>query len=307
NKNFNMNRIYGISWDLTKSLRLDFNATNYSIIDEPAGRLDGIKRDTLWSNFWRMGRTTDYNHMMNFTYTLPINKIPYMEWVNVIARYGTQFNWHSEPLLSMQSDDMNIGNSIQNNRTLQINPTLNFSSLYNKFRFFRDNTRRDAKGPKAFAAQLLSSIRTINGAYTKNEGQFLPGYLPKTNALGYDFDMNAPGWGFLLGSQSDILERALRNNWVTGDTLQTQMYTKTYAENLSLVANLEPIKGLRIDLTFNRIDNYNTSTTTQFNPVTGDLESVSPYTTGNYSITQLAIRSAFKDHNELFRSFEENR
>src|SRR5690606_31393001 len=171
----------------------------------------------------------------------------------------------------------------------------------------RDNTRRDSKGSKAFAAQLLSAIRTINGAYTKNEGQFLPGYLPKTNALGYDFDMNAPGWGFLLGSQSDILERALRNNWVTGDTLQTQMYTKTYAENLSLVANLEPIKGLRIDLTFNRIDNYNTSTTTQFNPVTGDLESVSPYTTGNYSITQLAIRSAFKDHNELFRSFEENR
>jgi len=307
NKNFNMNRIYGISWDLTKSLRLDFNATNYSIIDEPAGRLDGIKRDTLWSNFWKMGRTTDYNHMMNFTYTLPINKIPYMEWVNVIARYGTQFNWHSEPLLSLRNPDMNIGNSIQNNRTIQINPTLNFSSLYNKFRFFRDNTRRDSKGSKAFAAQLLSAIRTINGAYTKNEGQFLPGYLPKTNALGYDFDMNAPGWGFLLGSQSDILERALRNNWVTGDTLQTQMYTKTYAENLSLVANLEPIKGLRIDLTFNRIDNYNTSTTTQFNPVTGDLESVSPYTTGNYSITQLAIRSAFKDHNELFRSFEENR
>lgn len=307
NKNFNMNRIYGISWDLTKSLRLDFNATNYSIIDEPAGRLDGIKQDTLWSNFWKMGRTTDYNHMMNLTYTLPLNKIPYMEWLNIVGRYGTQFNWQSEPLLSMQSDDMNIGNSIQNNRTLQINPTLNFSSLYNKFRFFRDNTRRDAKGPKAFAAQLLSSIRTINGAYTKNEGQFLPGYLPKTNMLGYDFDRNAPGWGFIFGSQSSILDKAIQQEWMSKDSLQTQMYTRTYSENLSLVANLEPINGLRIDLTANRIDNHNTSSTTQFNPVTGALESVSPYTTGNYSITQLAIRSAFTDHQELFTRFEESR
>src|SRR5699024_4397550 len=85
NKNFNMNRIYGISWDLTKSIRLDFNATNYSIIDEPDGRLNGIKRDTVWSNFWKMGRTSDYNHMMNLTYSRPINKIPYLEWVDIEA------------------------------------------------------------------------------------------------------------------------------------------------------------------------------------------------------------------------------
>src|SRR5690606_2999848 len=60
NKNFTMNRLYGISWNLTKSLKLDFNATNYAIIDEPDGRLNGLKRDTLWDNFWRLGRTTDY-------------------------------------------------------------------------------------------------------------------------------------------------------------------------------------------------------------------------------------------------------
>lgn len=307
NKNFNMTRIYGISWDLTKSLRLDFNATNYSIIDEPAGRIDGMKQDTMWSNFWKMGRTTDYNHMMNLTYTLPINKIPYLEWVNVVTRYGTQFNWQSEPLLAMQSENMNIGNSIQNNRTIQINPTLSLSSLYNKFQFFRDNTRANATGPKAILAQFLSSVRTINAAYTKNEGQYLPGYLPNSKLLGYDFDRNAPGWGFILGSQSSILNRAIRNNWITSDTLQTQMYTKTYAENISVVANLEPFKGLRIDLSSSRIDNYNYSASTQFNALTGNLESVTPFTTGNYSITQIAIKSAFKDHNALFVAFEENR
>lgn len=307
NKNFNMNRIYGISWDLTKSLRLDFNATNYSIIDEPAGRLDGIKQDTVWSNFWKMGRTTDYNHMMNLTYTFPIHKIPYLEWVNLVGRYGTQFNWHSEPLLSMQNADLSIGNSIQNNRTIQVNPNLNLTSLYGKFRFFRDNTRRDAKGAKAVLAQFLSQVKTINGAYTKNEGQFLPGYLPKTKMLGYDFNMNAPGWGFLFGSQSSILDKAIANDWLSKDSLQTQMYTKTYAENISVMANLEPFKGLRVDLIFNRVDNYNYAASTQFNAVTGEMESVTPYRTGNYSITQIAISSAFKNHQELFKRFEENR
>jgi len=307
NKNFNMSRIYGISWDLTKALRLDFNATNYSIIDEPEGPMNRLKQDTLWANFWKMGRTTDYNHMMNLTYTFPIDKIPYMEWLSVVGRYGTQFNWQGEPLLSMQSADMNLGNSIQNNRTVQVNPTLNFSSLYNKFAFFRNNTRRDAEGTKAFIAQMLSSVRTINGAYTRSEGQFLPGYLPKTKHFGYDFDRNAPGWAFLFGSQANILDRAIRQDWVTMDSLQTQMYTRTYAENLSLVANLEPVKGLRIDLTANRIDNHNMSVTTGINPVTGELESISPYTTGNYSITQIAIRSAFANHEGLFRRFEENR
>lgn len=307
NKNFNMNRLYGISWDLTRSLRLDFNATNYSIIDEPEGRLDGIKRDTLWSNFWKMGRTTDYNHMMNLTYTLPINKIPYLEWVDVVARYGTQFNWQSEPLLSIQTPEMNIGNSIQNNRTIQINPSLNMNSLYNKFGFIRRNTGRDASGAGAFFTQLLTSIRKIDGAYTKMEGTFLPGYLPKTNILGYDFDRNAPGWGFLLGSQKDILPTAIRNDWMSSDTLQTQMYTKTFAENLSFMANLEPFKDLRIDLMATRVDNHNFSAALEFDPNTNELRSTNPYITGNYSISQIAIKTSFKSHESLFKKFEEQR
>ncbi|MGJ1265707.1 cell surface protein SprA [Sphingobacterium spiritivorum] len=307
NKNFNMSRIYGISWDLSKSLRLDFNATNYSIIDEPDGRLNGIKRDTMWNNFWKMGRTTDYNHMLNIAYTLPVSKLPYMDWVNVITRYGAQFTWQSEPLLSLRNPDINVGNSIQNNRTIQVNPSLNMVGLYNKFGFIRRNSGRNAKGSKAFFIQLLTSIRKIDGAYTKMEGSYLPGYLPKTKAFGYDFDANAPGWGFLFGSQSDILQKAINNNWLSTDSLQTQLFTRSFAENLSLVANLEPVKGLRIDLTAARTDNYNYTATVQYNSGSGTFERVTPFTTGNYSITQIAITTAFKNHQDLFQKFEENR
>src|SRR5690606_25093578 len=249
NKNFTFNRIYGIAWNLSKSLKLDFNATNYAIVDEPDGRMNGLKRDTLWDNFWRLGRTTDYNHMMNLTYTLPIHKLLGLYWVNVDARYGTQFSWQTEPLLSMRSDDISMGNSIQNSRTIQVNPTLNMAGLYNKFGFIRNNTGLDASGATAFFTGLLTSIKNVNAAYTRAENTFLPGYLPKTNILGYAFDHNAPGWGFLLGSQRDIRERAAANGWITADTLQTQLYMTSFTEDLSIRADLEPIRDLRVELT----------------------------------------------------------
>jgi cell surface protein SprA len=50
NKNFNITRVYGIGWNLSKSLTMDIDATNLSVVDEPAGRINGLKRDTLWEN-----------------------------------------------------------------------------------------------------------------------------------------------------------------------------------------------------------------------------------------------------------------
>jgi cell surface protein SprA len=184
---------------------------------------------------------------------------------------------------------------------------LNLSALYNKFSFIRQNSGRNSTGTVPFLVQLLTSIRNVNGAYTKTEGTYLPGYLPSTNVLGYDFNSNAPGWGFLFGGQGDILDKAARNGWLSSDTLQTNMYTKTFAENISVVANLEPIKGLRVDLTMSRIDNYNLTSAIQFNATTGQLESASPYVTGNYTVSQIAIRTSFKNSDALFQKFEEHR
>lgn len=306
NKNFMMNRMYGISWNLTKSLKLDFNATNYAIIDEPAGRVDGLARDTIWTNFFRMGRTTDYNHMMNLTYAVPIDKIPGLDWLRTDARYGTQFNWQTEPMLSIMNPDINIGNNIQNSRTLQINPQANMSMLYNKIAFFRNNTRQNSTGFVPFVARLLSSVRNINGAYTRVENTFLPGYTPRTNLLGYSFDHDAPGWAFLFGSQQDIRQRAAANGWITTDTIQTQLYMTSLTEDISAQATLEPIKGLNIQVIAKRLNNLNYTTNFVYN-TNGTFENQTPVTTGNYSISYFTLGTAFKNHDELFRLFEQNR
>jgi hypothetical protein len=137
NKNFLISRVYGIAWDLTNSLSLDFDATNYSIVDEPDGRIEGLKRDTLWQNLKSLGRTTDYNHNLNIRYNLPINKIPGLDFINVAAVYGTNFNWQTEPLSTLRDPSIDLGNTIQNSRTIQLNPSLTLDRLYNKFGFVR--------------------------------------------------------------------------------------------------------------------------------------------------------------------------
>src|SRR5690606_32436232 len=161
-----------------------------------------------------------------------------------------------------------------------LNPTLNFTGLYNQL-----GIRNDAGG----IVRLLTSIRNVTAAYTRTDGTFLPGYLPTTNILGYDFDRSAPGWGFLLGSQQDIRHRAAANGWMTTDTLQTQLYYQTQREDLAFRAMLEPAPDLNIEITANKIVNKRFNTTFRFNGGIGDFESVTPITSGDYSISFLSI------------------
>ncbi len=314
NKNFLINRLYGISWDLTKSLKLDFNATNLSVVDEPAGRITGLKRDTVFDNLKKLGRTTDYNHTINLSYTLPLAKIPGLSFINVVTRYQTQFNWRTEPLLSLEDPNLDFGNTIQNGRTVQLNPTLNFATLYNKFGFYRRLIKpdNDMSGVSKFLLNTLLSLRTVSGSYIRNDGTFLPGYLPKTDAFGIDFTANAPGFGFVLGSQEDLRSRALENGWITKDTLQNQLYVNTLSEKLNLRGTLELLTDLRIELTAFKDESRNFSTNFRFDNSVNNFSSLSPITTGNYSISFIAIGTAFKEKNSernstLFQQFLNNR
>lgn len=308
NKNFRMSRLYGISWNLTRSMQIDFNATNYSIIDEPQGRINGMARDTIWENLKKLGRTTEYNHNLNITYNLPLNKIPALNWTSTAIRYGTSFNWTTEALNTLRDPYISLGNTIQNSRIIQVNPTLNMSRLYNKFGALRQPDK-DASSLSSTMKGLVTSIKNLTGAYTLTQGTFLPGYTPKTNLFGYDFDENAPGWGFLFGSQRDIRPKAVANGWLSRDTLLNQLYVTSKKEDLSIRVTLEPVRDLRIELTTTKSSSFNYSTNFRYNSSLDDFESQSPITSGDFSISYAAIKTSFSsiDNAELFRKFERNR
>ncbi|WP_432711900.1 cell surface protein SprA [Pedobacter sp.] len=308
-KNFLITRVYGISWNLSRSLTLDFDATNYSIVDEPDGKINGLKRDTVWQNLQRLGRTTDYNHNLNITYNLPLNKIPGLSWVNVASRYGTNFNWQTEPLSTLRDPQINLGNTIQNARTVQLNPTLNLSGLYQQFGYRHG---QNLGGLKGFLLDLLTGIKTINGAYTQTKGIFLPGYLPTTQYFGIDDITGAPGLGFVFGSQRDISQMAINGGWITIDSLQSQLYINTLREDYSITSTVEPIRDLRITLTANKNRTLNSASNFRYSPEDNSFEKISPSTNGDYSVTFMTARTAFSDRSgalvsTVYQQFMNNR
>ncbi|MGC9343971.1 MAG: cell surface protein SprA, partial [Bacteroidales bacterium] len=104
-KDFLWNRYYDIKFDLTRSLKFDFSATNVARIDEPEGRMNRdeddyeAKRDSILQEIYNFGRTINYTHQINATYNVPLNKIPLFDWLNLSTRYNATFGWDVGPIL----------------------------------------------------------------------------------------------------------------------------------------------------------------------------------------------------------------
>jgi cell surface protein SprA len=293
NKTFNITRLYGVGWNITKSLSIDFDATNLSVVDEPYGQISGSKVDSLWRNILRLGRTTNYNHTMNLNYAVPLNKIPGFDWATLIAHYSTHFNWQAQPEFAISDPQYNVGNSIQNARTITLTSALNLVNLYKKFAFLRDAGKPDDNSLSNILLGILTGIKNINGTYTRTDGTFIPGYLPQSTLMGQDLNYNAPGIGFLLGSQADLRSKAIANGWISTDTLQNQLYVRTYTQDYHLKATIEPIRDLRIELTAFKTQDQTYQSNFKYLATTNSITNLSPITSGDYSISYLSIATAF--------------
>ncbi len=140
-KSFFFNRIYDLKWSLTKSLSLDYTATNRGVIDEPDGQIDSDlfpeKNRVIWRNARRLGRTTSFNQVAALTYRLPLDKTPFTNWLTADARYQAGYTWTAIST-ALKSDTLRLGNTIQNNREQSLNAKADLLKLYNKVQFLKD-------------------------------------------------------------------------------------------------------------------------------------------------------------------------
>jgi cell surface protein SprA len=175
-KDFEWTRMYDFKYDVTRQLKIDFTATNLARIDEPPGGVDRNRygneyemwRDSVMTNLMNFGRTTSYNHFINATYTIPVNKLPLLSWMNANARFGADYTWLAGPLFP-DSMNINIGNSIKNHNELSFTAMANLATLYGKSKFLKrieENTRPDA------ASRMKPEYKTVN--YTRNNVNFRP-------------------------------------------------------------------------------------------------------------------------------------
>ncbi len=145
-RRFGWDRNYNMQWDLTRALKLNFDAKNFSIVDElndydkngfPTD--EAAKKAFLTENLKNFGRTKRYDQNINVNYTVPFRQIPYMDWVNVRATYGASYGWEAFALDARSDDDnfKNIGNYINNKQTRQVSADLNFDNLYGYSKYLR--------------------------------------------------------------------------------------------------------------------------------------------------------------------------
>lgn len=328
-KYFTFNRAYSVRWNLFKSLSIDYSARANAIIDEPEGDINTqAKRDSIWNNIKNFGRLKTFDQNLNVNYRLPLDKFPLTDWVSADLRFAAGYSWRSASF--DQIDE--FGHIIQNNRDRSANGKIDMVKLYNKVKFLksintpqrkrstrgaqstkRDTTRQANNGFFKGILRTMMSLRSINVTYSVREGTTLPGFASTPYLFGLDSSFNAPGSGFVFGSQDpDIRFRAADAGWLVRNSLLTTPFTQNLTEDLSIRASIEPLPDIKIQLDFKRTDTGNFQELFRLDSATNQFASLTPSRSGSYSISFLSIGTAFTsddrdDNSPVFTDFEDFR
>jgi len=303
NKRFLWGRDYNLQWDFTKGLKFNFNAANDAVVDEPyeadllergltLSELNRYRRDSIWSNVKKLGRTKNYQHEFTLNYTVPTKLIPYMEWVGIKGQYRGNYGWTAAAL-----NTDSLGNVIQNGQNIQANADFNFDQLYNKIPFLRkieqvgrtNNSKqgnrtggqegqdkdKDKDKEKKASAELspaaklllrpLLSLRKARFNYSEQRTTVVPGYLPVSRLLGMN-QFDSPGWDFVAGFQPrisnlredeygtdrDWLAKSASQGWMSGSVFQNREVTQLSTQNWDARVTIEPFRDMRLDLDISR-------------------------------------------------------
>lgn len=311
---------YTIGFDLTKSIQLNFNATN-SYIYDTFGNGEDLQ---VFDNFFNTGRPNQYHQKLNGTYNLPLDKIPFLNFIKAEYAYTADFDWQ----VSSQDQTIveQIGNVIQNANTHNFNTTLSFEKIYRAINFERllltKSQRKNAKAgnksrikPKKNLPvgkqilkttwDILTSVKQGKINYTENNGQYLQGYNQGIGFLG-----GAPT-AFAFGSQVDIRTKALENGWLVtrpdGGEYFNKTYSRTHYNKLDYNFSLKPIRDLNIDVRGNKIKTRDNSQ--QIDLIEGNnfLEDTPIFETGNFSSSHSMLSTVFKSGDALFETMKDYR
>ena len=177
NSQFLWNRSFSLRWDFTRNLHMNFQSGTQAEIEQPLSNLPVNKelypdhyeawKDSVWQSIKHFGRPLDYRQTFTASYQLPLNKLPIFDWVTSDATYNATYNWVRGTELN---DGTNLGNTISNNRQLNINGNFNMETLYNHFPFlkkvndrFRKPITKAPKKPKEVKNPKTSRTRGKTG------------------------------------------------------------------------------------------------------------------------------------------------
>jgi len=165
-------------------------------------------------------------------------------------------------------------------------------------------------------ARFLMAVRNISVSYSQTEGSLMPGYLPGTSIMGQERTGNffAPGFPFILGYQDrDLPYNAIERGWLTTDTTLNEAFLMTHSNTFNFRSTIEPVNGLRIDLTASRTFAENNREYFVADR-DGEFSPSNPMVSGNFNMSFFSLPTAFERlspennyYSEAFSNFKKYR
>ena len=338
-RNYAFNYNYGFTYNLTRNLKFNYTASSNNIVknymNDNNVPIDGLN---IWDGYLDVGQANQHNQQLVMNYEIPFDKIPLLSFIKTSYSYTGDYSWQRASIamnnVIKQGVSYDLGNTIQNAMTHNLNANMNMDSFY-KYIGLKKSGQKKPKPKKEDAPKpgekvkttkittpksnifmdgllgVITSVKTIQANYTKNMGTVLPGYTP---GIGF-FGTSRPTIGFVLGSQDDVRYEAAKNGYLTSYQEFNQNFTQVTNETFKSTVNIDLFPDLKIDLTFDR--SYSKNFTEQYDVSDNngdgflDYNPRSPNSTGMFSISTLLIKTAFAASDEnmsaAFDDFRENR
>jgi cell surface protein SprA len=126
-----------------------------------------------------------------------------------------------------------------------------------------------------------------------------------------DAGWNAPGWGFILGSQDPgIRFKAANNQWLSKSAKVTAPFTQTQSKDLGIRTALELTPDFKIQLDVKKTVTSTFQEIFRYDPIDEGYVELSPSRSGSYRISTISIGTAFANNTSLtsdvFKTFEKN-
>jgi cell surface protein SprA len=139
-RNFLFDWQYTINHNLTKSLRFNFTSTNNMIVNNYLEDNGDVNNEIgVWDDFFDVGRPNQHFQSLQVNYDLPFSKFPFLKFIRATYSYTGDYQWQASSnlfnnipieLSDGSTNSYNLGNSIQNAGTHQINSSIDMSAFY---------------------------------------------------------------------------------------------------------------------------------------------------------------------------------
>ena len=149
-------RQFSLTWNLTKSINLSLQTMTNAHIEEPVGVVNKqlfpdeyeAWKDTVLTSIKNLGTPWNYNQTFNASYTAPFSKIPVLDYLSFNAKYNATYTWDRGAQIS---EEIDLGNSVNNQGQLSFDGRFNFEQLYNKSKYLQKINKRFSSNNRAAA------------------------------------------------------------------------------------------------------------------------------------------------------------